>query len=119
MGKESCKIFVMSSYIVVYVTVPSAEEGEKLASALVEGRLAACVNRLGQVQSTYWWQGQVERGEEQLLIIKTREDLFDRLKSKVQELHSYTVPEVIALPILKGSESYLHWMEEELATGKK
>ena len=119
MGKESCKLFVMSPYIVVFVTVPSAEEGEKLASALVESRLAVCVNRVGQVQSTYWWQGQVERGEEQLLVIKTREDLFDRLKSKVQELHSYTVPEVIALPILKGSENYLHWMEEELAKGKK
>jgi len=90
-----------------------------LANALVEERLAACVNRLGPVQSTYWWQGQVERGEEQLLVIKTREDLFDRLKAKVQELHSYTVPEVIALPILKGSASYLHWMDEELAKAKK
>jgi len=108
----------MSAYIVVFVTVSSAAEGEKLANALVEGRLAACVNRLSPVQSTYWWQGKVERGEEQLLVIKTREDLFDRLKAKVQELHSYTVPEVIALPILKGSESYLNWMEEELAKAK-
>ncbi len=119
MGKGGCKIFLMSNYIVVYVTVASPEEGEKLANALVEERLAACVNRLGPVQSTYWWQGQVERGEEHLLVIKTREDLFDRLKAKVQELHSYTVPEVIALPILKGSESYLHWMDEELAKAKK
>ncbi len=108
----------MSNYIVVYVTVPSAIEGEKLASLLVAERLAACVNRVGPVQSTYWWQGRVEREEEHLLIIKTREDLFDRLKTRVQELHSYTVPEVIALPILKGSESYLHWMEEELAKAK-
>ena len=119
MGEGGCKISTMSTYIVVFVTVPSPEEGEKLANNLVEERLAACVNRVGPVQSTYWWQGQVERGEEQLLVIKTREDLFDRLKTKVQELHSYTVPEIIALPILKGSESYLHWMEEELVKTKK
>ena len=108
----------MSTYIVVFVTVSSAAEGEKLANSLVEERLSACLNRLGPVQSTYWWRGQVERGEEQLLVIKTREDLFDRLKARVQELHSYTVPEIIALPILKGSESYLHWMQEELAKAK-
>jgi periplasmic divalent cation tolerance protein len=109
----------MSTYIVVFVTVSSAVEGEKLASVLVGERLAACVNRLGPVQSTYWWQGRVERDDEQLLVIKTRDDLFDQLKARVQELHSYSVPEVIALPILKGSESYLHWMDEELAKAKK
>ena len=105
----------MSNYIVVYVTVPSAIEGEKLASLLVNERLAACVNRVGPVQSTYWWQGRVERDEEYLLVIKTKEDLFDRLKTRVQALHTYTVPEVIAMPIVKGSESYLKWMDEELA----
>lgn len=109
----------MSTYIVVYVTVPSAEEGEKLANALVEDRLAACVNRLGPVQSTYWWEGRVERDEECLLVIKTKEELFDELRKKVQEIHSYTVPEIIALPILRGSDGYLHWMEEQLAKGKK
>ncbi|NIO08999.1 MAG: divalent cation tolerance protein CutA, partial [Deltaproteobacteria bacterium] len=95
----------MNTHIVVLVTVPTASEGEKLASALVEERLAACVNRISSVHSTYWWQGKVERDEEQLLVIKSKEELFDRLKSRVQELHSYTVPEVIALPIVKGSES--------------
>ncbi|MFQ5539072.1 MAG: divalent-cation tolerance protein CutA [Candidatus Binatia bacterium] len=104
----------MSRFIVVYVTVGSLEEGERLASALVEERLAACVNRLGPVQSTYRWEGQVERSEEHLLIIKTREGLFGRLKTRVQELHSYSVPEVIALPILSGNEGYLKWLEEQL-----
>jgi uncharacterized protein involved in tolerance to divalent cations len=104
----------MSGFIVVFVTVGSLEEGERLASALVEERLAACVNRLGPVQSTYRWEGQVERSEEHLLIIKTREGLFDRLKKRVQELHSYSVPEVIALPILIGNEGYLKWLEEQL-----
>ncbi len=104
----------MSGFIVVYVTVESAEEGERLASALVEERLAACVNRLGPVQSTYRWKGQVERSEEHLLIIKTGEGLFDRLKKRVQELHSYSVPEVIALPIVDGNEGYLKWLEDQL-----
>ncbi len=104
----------MSGFIVVYVTVESAEEGKRLASALVEERLAACVNRLGPVQSTYRWKGQVERSEEHLLIIKTSEGLFGRLKKRVQELHSYSVPEVIALPIVDGNESYLKWLEDQL-----
>jgi uncharacterized protein involved in tolerance to divalent cations len=104
----------MSGFIVVYVTVESAEEGKRLASALVEERLAACVNRLGPVQSTYRWKGQVERSEEHLLIIKTSEGLFDRLKKRVQELHSYSVPEVIALPIVDGNEGYLKWLEDQL-----
>ncbi len=104
----------MSRFIVVYVTVESAEEGKRLASALVEERLAACVNRLGPVQSTYRWKGQVERSEEHLLIIKTSEGLFDRLKKRVQELHSYSVPEVIALPIVDGNEGYLKWLEDPL-----
>ncbi len=104
----------MSGFIVAYVTVESAEEGKRLASALVEERLAACVNRLGPVQSTYRWKGQVERSEEHLLIIKTSEGLFDRLKKRVQELHSYSVPEVIALPIVDGNEGYLKWLEDQL-----
>jgi len=104
----------MNRFIVVYVTVESAEEGKRLASALVEERLAACVNRLGPVQSTYRWKGQVERSEEHLLIIKTSEGLFDRLKKRVQELHSYSVPEVIALPIVDGNEGYLKWLEDQL-----
>ncbi len=104
----------MNRFIVVYVTVESAEEGKRLASALVEERLAACVNRLGPVQSTYRWKGQVERSEEHLLIIKTSEGLFDRLNKRVQELHSYSVPEVIALPIVDGNEGYLKWLEDQL-----
>ena len=104
----------MNRFIVVYVTEESAEEGKRLASALVEERLAACVNRLGPVQSTYRWKGRVERSEEHLLIIKTSEGLFDRLNKRVQELHSYSVPEVIALPVVDGNEGYLKWLEDQL-----
>lgn len=104
----------MNEFIVVYVTVGSSDEGDRLAHVLVEERLAACVNRIRPVQSIYRWQGRVEQSEEELLIIKTKRDLFDRLRTRVQELHSYSVPEIIALPILDGSESYLKWLEGQL-----
>ena len=108
------RLSVMNGFIVVYVTVGSPEEGDRLARALVEERLAACVNRIRPVQSVYRWQGKVEQSEEELLIIKTNERLFERLKKRVEELHSYSVPEIIALPILKGNESYLQWLSEQL-----
>jgi periplasmic divalent cation tolerance protein len=104
----------MDEFLVVYVTVGSPEEGERLAHALVEERLAACVNRVGPVRSVYRWQGQIEQNDEELLIIKTKRALFERLKTRVQELHSYSVPEIIALPILEGSEPYLKWLKEQL-----
>jgi periplasmic divalent cation tolerance protein len=100
------------------VTAGSSEEAEQLASSLVEERLAACVNRIKEVQSIYRWKGKVERSSEELLVIKTRRDLFEALKSRVQELHSYTVPEVIALPILEGNPSYLQWLNEQTRKDK-
>jgi len=105
----------MSEFIVVFVTVGSVDEGERLAEALVEDRLAACVNRVKAVRSVYRWQGKIERSDEELLIVKTRRDLFAQVQEKVQRLHSYAVPEIIALPILAGSESYLRWLEEQLS----
>ena len=109
----------MNEFIVVYVTVGSSDEGDRLAHALVEEKLAACVNRVRQVQSTYRWQGKVEQSGEELLIIKTKRELFTRLKQRVQELHSYSVPEIIALPILEGSEGYLQWLGEQLVGSDK
>ena len=109
----------MSEFIVVLVTVGSSKEGERLARALVEEQLAACVNRIKGVQSIYRWQGQVEQSEEELLIIKTKRELFDPLKKRVQELHSYSVPEVVALAIIDGSANYLRWLDDELTPPKK
>lgn len=105
----------MTDFVVVYVTVGSADEGDRIASALIEERLAACVNRVAGVRSTYRWEGRIERAEEELLIIKSRRDLFNRLRQRVTELHSYSVPEIVALPLLEGSEPYLRWLHEELA----
>lgn len=113
-GKAVVELAFMTEFIVVYVTVGSSDEGDRLSRALVEERLAACVNRIGPAHSTYRWQGQVEQSEEELLIIKTQMALFHRLKKRVEELHSYSVPEIIALPILEGSEGYLKWLGEQL-----
>jgi periplasmic divalent cation tolerance protein len=105
----------MPEFIVVLVTCGSAAEGERLARSLVEERLAACVNRIPAVQSVYRWEGKVEESTEELLVIKTRADLFAALEKRVRELHSYSVPEVIALPIMNGSEAYLKWLGEQVA----
>lgn len=107
----------MQEFIVVYVTAGSSEEGEKLARTLVEERLAACVNRIKPVQSVYRWQGQVEQSEEELLIIKSRKDLFPPLEKRVRELHSYAVPEIIALPLIAGSAAYLGWLRDQVSNG--
>ena len=99
----------MSEFLVVYITA-SGENATDLASALVCEKLAACVNRIPGVESTYAWEGRVERDTEDLLIVKTRAGLFDRLKERVQALHAYDVPEIIAVPVVEGSEGYLEWM---------
>jgi len=117
-GKTVVELTLMTEFIVVYVTVGSSDEGARFARALVEERLAACVNRLGPAHSIYRWQGQVEQSEEELLIIKTRKGLFHRLKKRVEELHSYSVPEIIALPIVEGSEGYLKWLGEQVLTDR-
>ena len=102
-------------FIVVYITAGSPTEGEHLARALVEEKLAACVNRVQSVQSVYRWQGKVEESEEELLIVKTRRDLFGALRKRVMEIHSYAVPEIIALPIVEGSEAYMQWLEQQVS----
>ncbi len=102
--------------VVVYITVGSPDEAARLARALVTERLAACVNRV-PVESVYRWQGQLEEAPEVLLIVKTRRARLDALAARVQALHSYTVPEMIALPIVAGWPPYLDWLADESAEG--
>lgn len=104
----------MSEFLLVYITA-SGQNAQDLAGALVSENLAACVNRIPGIESTYTWEGRVEHDAEDLLIVKTRADLFDRLKERVQEIHGYDVPEIIAVPIVEGSESYLEWMGASLS----
>ena len=96
--------------IVVYVTAPNEDEAAAIAKTLVGERLAACVNIVRPIRSVYMWQGKIEDDTEVLMIMKTRASLFDRLCRKVRELHSYSVPEVIALPVVSGSDDYLAWL---------
>jgi periplasmic divalent cation tolerance protein len=105
----------MTEFIVVLVTVGSSAEGQRLARALVEERLAACVNRIQYIQSVYRWEGKIEESEEEMLVIKTRKELFSALEIKVRELHSYSVPEIIALPLVEGNDAYLRWLEEQVS----
>jgi periplasmic divalent cation tolerance protein len=100
--------------IIVLITVPSLEVGERIARRLVERRLAACVNILPAVQSIYHWEGQILRETELLLVVKTRSGLFeDHLVPTVQEIHPYKVPEIIAIPLHAGLSSYLEWINQE------
>ncbi len=103
----------MTDKIVVLVTCGSAAEAKRIAQGLVERRLAACVNVVGaRVRSTYRWKGKVETAAEHLLIIKTSRKQFRALRAAVERLHSYQVPEVIALPIAEGSPAYLKWLAD-------
>jgi len=99
----------VTGYGVVLVTAPSQEEGKAIAKALVEAKLAACVT-LMPVHSIYTWQGQIMEEQEWQMVIKTKLTQFPLLKNKIRELHSYEVPEIIALPIVGGSASYLQWI---------
>lgn len=99
--------------IVVLITAPSEKEGMEISRTLVEERLAACVNVVGNLRSVFRWEGKIEVEPEVLLVAKSRESLFEELEKRVRELHPYSVPEVIALPIVMGAEAYLSWLEEE------
>lgn len=101
--------------LVVLVTAPDEACAERIAAALVEERLAACVSQLAPLRSTYRWQGAIERAEERLLLAKTTAARFDALAARVRALHPYEVPEILALPVVAGSAAYLAWLAGETA----
>jgi len=104
----------MTDKIVVFSTCPNLQEASSLARAHVERRLAACVNIVPAARSVYWWQGNVVDEEEILIVIKSRRDLLKDLQEELHRVHSYQVPEVIALTIIDGSPAYMRWFEREL-----
>jgi len=97
-------------HIVVLSTCPDEAVAARIARTLVEERLAACVNRLAAVRSTYSWQGAIQDDAEVLLVIKTRREHFDALAERLAGLHPYEVPEIVALPVVAGSAPYLAWL---------
>ena len=99
-------------YFVILCTASGIEEGQKIARNLVEARLAACVNLVKNVVSIFTWKGAVNEAEECLLVIKTRTELIHEIIERIKSLHSYDVPEIIALPITDGNSAYLDWIQE-------
>jgi periplasmic divalent cation tolerance protein len=108
--------YLMGDYFVVYVTCENRTEAAKIAEGLVAKHLAACASMVPLVQSFYWWEGKLEISEEAMLIIKTKGSALEALKEEVKKLHSYTVPEIVALPIATGSKDYLDWLDREVHT---
>jgi len=98
--------------VIVLITASSHDEAEKIAAALIDEHLAACVNIVPEVRSLFFWEGKTHDAREVLLICKGRLQLVEKLIIRVRELHSYTVPEIIAIPIVAGSREYLDWVEK-------
>ena len=103
-----------TTYILILVTTSSKQEAEKISQTLLKTKLIACANIIGPVSSHFQWNGKVEQTEEFLVLMKSRQDLFDAIYERVKALHSYEVPEVVALPIMAGSKAYLDWLGTSL-----
>jgi periplasmic divalent cation tolerance protein len=104
----------MTDKRIIFTTAGSKEEAQRMARALVERKLAACVNITGPIESVYWWNQQLETAAEWLLLIKTTAAMFERVNQAIGELHSYELPECIAVEIESGSEKYLRWIEDSI-----
>ena len=98
-------------YIIVLVTTASKDEAEKIIQHLLDEKLIACANIIGPVTSFFRWSGKVEKAEECLVLMKSRRDLFEKLAEAVKAIHSYEVPEILAVPVVEGSKAYLDWLE--------
>ena len=106
-----------SSYIQVVTSIDSKEGADAIAQATVEERLASCAQIIGPIDSIYWWQGKMERAKEWLCVIKSEQRMFSELNSLIERLHPYEVPEVLAVPVIKGNRHYLEWLSSELKGG--
>ncbi len=98
----------------VLVTTPSVKEAEKIAQTLLEKRLAACINIVPRVHSRFWWKGKIEHSDETLMIIKSKGEVFDEIVESVRAVHTYQIPETIAVPVERGFTEYLVWTDEAI-----
>lgn len=101
-------------HIVVFVTTTDRKEAERISQSLLNEKLIACANIIGPVHSFFWWAGKVEKAEEHIVLMKSRSDLFEKISERVKALHTYDIPEIIALPIKLGSLEYLKWIDSSL-----
>ena len=115
MGNSEARQGTETGYLVVFVTASGSEEAHKIATELLEQRKAACINIVPAINSLFRWQGKIESEQESLLVIKTRASLLDEVIDLVNQVHSYDVAEVIALPIVGGNRDYLEWIGGEVA----
>jgi len=99
-----------NSYIIIIITTAGREEAETIVQRLLEARLIACANIIGPVSSHFHWSGKMEKAKEYLILMKSRKDLFEKLSETVKALHSYEVPEILALPVVEGSKAYMDWL---------
>ena len=102
------------AFIQIMITTETKEQAQGIARHLVDTKLAACVQITGAIESTYRWKGKVEIAREYSCLIKTREDLFPKVEAAIKKLHSYETPEIIAVPIVRGSTEYMTWLDDEL-----
>ena len=101
--------------LVVFSTAASEEEAERIAKVLIGKRIAACVSMLGPIKSIYWWKNRIEESEEYLLLIKTTQDKYEELERVFKEIHSYQVPEILAVPVMNALREYVEWLREEVS----
>jgi periplasmic divalent cation tolerance protein len=104
----------MKGYIQISTATEKREDAERIAETLVQKRLAACVQIIGTVSSTYWWKGKVEKAEEWLCLIKSEKSLYKELEKTIKEIHTYETPEITAVPVVAGSKEYFEWLDQEL-----
>jgi periplasmic divalent cation tolerance protein len=102
----------MAEYIVVFVTASTKKEAQKIANTLLKKKLCACVNMIDGIKSLFHWEGKIDSAEETLLVIKTKKSAYTKLEKAVKSVHSYSTPEIIALPIISGSRDYLNWIQK-------
>lgn len=101
-------------FIVIFITCANKQEAEKIAAGLIDAKLAACVNIVPGVESLFWWENKVDRADEVLLVVKSKKTKLAGIIKKVKSLHSYSTPEIIALPIIAGDKDYLKWITDSL-----
>lgn len=101
--------------LMVFVTVPGLKDGNRISKEILTSRLAACVTVIPGVRSMYWWEGRIARAKEAMLVVKTTRPQYRRLERKILELHSYEVPEIVAIPLVAGLTQYIEWVKGEVA----
>ena len=103
-----------SAYIVLFITTATVEEAQQISKALLNQRKVACINIVPKVSSHFWWQGELDSAKESLMVAKTKASQLNEIVRLVKELHSYEIPEIIALPIVGGNQDYLEWIDKEV-----